>query len=194
MTVIVIYGDFNCPYSYLASLRSDLFSAAGVEIDWRAVEHASSLPVMGQRLDDAGQRKIADELDSVRQLLTPEEAFAAATPSTLPNTAAANAGYAEAVGSEVGDDVRRLLFDAYWGFITFFVWVAFKQTSNIARVLWFVAIMLLGNIAMSAYCLNELFRTPRDGKLADVLVRRRDGLSPLGGVLAVVGAVILFLA
>ena len=115
MTVIVIYGDFNCPYSYLASLRSDLFSAAGVEIDWRAVEHASSLPVMGQRLDDAGQRKIADELDSVRQLLTPEEAFAAATPSTLPNTAAANAGYAEAVGSEVGDDVRRLLFDAYWG-------------------------------------------------------------------------------
>ena len=114
MSVIVIYGDFNCPYSYLASLRADRFVAAGVDVEWRTVEHAPSLPVAGQRLDDAGQREVAEELDSVRQLLTPEEEFAAATPSMLPNTAAANAGYAEAVGSGVGDDVRRLLFNAYW--------------------------------------------------------------------------------
>jgi len=112
--VIVIYGDFNCPYSYLASLRADRFIAAGLDVEWRAVEHAGSLPVVGRRLDDAGQHEISEELDSVRQLLTPEEEFAAATPSTLPNTAAANAGYAEAVGSGVGDAVRRLLFDAYW--------------------------------------------------------------------------------
>ena len=114
MTMLSIYGDFNCPYSYLASLRADVFIAAGVDVDWRAVEHARELPVMGRRLDDAGQREVAEELDSVRQLLTPAEEFAAATPSMLPNTAAANAGYAEAVGSGVGDDVRQLLFDAYW--------------------------------------------------------------------------------
>lgn len=112
--MIVIYGDFNCPYSYLASLRADRFITAGVAVEWRAVEHAPSLPVVGQRLDDAGQREVSEELGSVRQLLTPEEEFAAATPSMLPNTAAANAGYAEAVGGGVGDDVRRLLFDAYW--------------------------------------------------------------------------------
>lgn len=112
--MIVIYGDFNCPYSYLASLRSDSFISAGVAVDWRAVEHADSLPVVGQRLDDEGQLTLADELAAVRQLLAPEEEFAAATPSMLPNTAAANAGYAEAVGSGVGDDVRRMLFDAYW--------------------------------------------------------------------------------
>ncbi len=112
--MIVIYGDFNCPYSYLASLRADLFVAAGIEVDWRAVEHAAQLPVVGRRLDDGGQSKIADELGSVRQLLTPDEPFAAATPSVLPNTAAANSGYAEAVGSGVGHLVRRALFDAYW--------------------------------------------------------------------------------
>lgn len=114
MTMIAIYGDFNCPYSYLASLRADAFIAAGVDLEWRAVEHDKELPVVGRRLDDAGQREIAEELDSVRQLLTPDEEFAAATPPMLPNTAAANAGYAEAVGSGVGDDVRRLLFNAYW--------------------------------------------------------------------------------
>ena len=61
------------------------------------------------------------------------------------------------------------LFDAYWGFTTFFVWVCYKQTSAVARAGWFLAIMLLGNIAMAAYCLGELFRAPRDGHLADVL-------------------------
>jgi len=110
----VVYGDFNCPYSYLASLRADVFIAAGIDIDWRAVEHAKDLPVMGRRLDDAGQREVAEELDSVRKLLSPNEEFAAAAPSMLPNTAAENAGYAEAAGVGVGHEVRRLLFEAYW--------------------------------------------------------------------------------
>ena len=35
---IVIYGDFGCPYSYLASLRADELLESGVaEIDWRVV-------------------------------------------------------------------------------------------------------------------------------------------------------------
>ena len=36
------------------------------------------------------------------------------------------------------------LFDAYWAFITFFVWVAWKEGSLAARILWFVALVLLG--------------------------------------------------
>lgn len=48
------------------------------------------------------------------------------------------------------------LMDAYFGFLTFFVWVAYKETRWIARGTWFVAIMLLGNFAMSAYVLWQL--------------------------------------
>lgn len=86
------------------------------------------------------------------------------------------------------------LFDAYWGFITFFVWVAFKQTSWLARIAWFVAIMLLGNIAMSAYCLRELFLLPGDGRLADLLGVRRPGPGGLGLALAVAGVVVVLAA
>src|SRR5207249_4083290 len=48
---VIIYGDFNCPYSYLASQRADLLSRAGAGVDWRAVEHNRGLPVTGSRSD-----------------------------------------------------------------------------------------------------------------------------------------------
>ena len=86
------------------------------------------------------------------------------------------------------------LFDAYWGFITFYVWVAYKQTSWVARGAWLVAILLLGNIAMAAYCLGELFAAPRDQRLADLLTVRRDGPGALGLVLAALGVVVIVLA
>ena len=79
------------------------------------------------------------------------------------------------------------LFDAYWGFITFFVWVWFKQTSWLARSAWGIAIMLLGNRAMSAYCLAELGRASRDEGLSGLLTARRDGPGTLGLILAVIG-------
>jgi hypothetical protein len=86
------------------------------------------------------------------------------------------------------------LFDAYWGFITFYVWVCYKQVSGPARVAWFFAIMLLGNIAMSAYCLNELFTVPAGGRLADLFTARREGSGWLGIGLAIVGITVVALA
>jgi len=86
------------------------------------------------------------------------------------------------------------LFDAYWGFITFFVWVAFKQTAWLARIAWFVAIMLLGNIAMSAYCLSELFQTPPTGRVSALLVERRSEPGWLGLGLALAGVVVMLAA
>ncbi len=85
------------------------------------------------------------------------------------------------------------LFDAYWGFVTFYVWVAYKQTSWIAKIAWFCAIILLGNLAMSAYCLRELFRIPRDGRIAGVLTTRREGPGWLGPILAVLGLTVTLL-
>jgi hypothetical protein len=79
------------------------------------------------------------------------------------------------------------LFDAYWGFITFYVWVLYKETSGLARAVWLVAILLLGNIAMAAYCLRVLFRVPSDAAAVDLLTQRYTGVGVLGPVLAVVG-------
>lgn len=79
------------------------------------------------------------------------------------------------------------LFDAYWGFTTFFVWVCFRQTSWLARAAWFVAIMALGNIAMSSYCLAALAKTPRDGRFSDILSARVPGPGWLGIALAAAG-------
>ena len=79
------------------------------------------------------------------------------------------------------------MFDAYWGFVTFFVWVCYRQTSWTARVAWFVAIMALGNIAMSSYCLAALSQVPLNGRVFDVLTARRSGPGWLGIVLAALG-------
>jgi predicted permease len=50
------------------------------------------------------------------------------------------------------------LIDAYYGFLTFYIWVLWKEPRAVPRIGWFIAIMLLGNVAMSAYVLLQLAR------------------------------------
>lgn len=66
------------------------------------------------------------------------------------------------------------LADAYFGFLTFFAWVAYKETGNVARASWLVAILLLGNFAMAAYALVQLGKVKSDAPLSDVLLRRKE--------------------
>jgi hypothetical protein len=54
------------------------------------------------------------------------------------------------------------LYDAYFGFITFFCWLAWRERSIAPKIVWFVLIMVLGNIAMSAYVLIQLFTLKKD--------------------------------
>ena len=49
------------------------------------------------------------------------------------------------------------LYDAYFGFLTFFCWLAWRERSLGVKLVWFVLIMALGNIAMSSYVLVQLF-------------------------------------
>lgn len=111
---IAVYGDFTCPYSYLASRRTDVLIAAGAPVEWRAVEHRPDLPVTGRPLDPTARAAIEEEVAEVRGLCLPGETLPLAVPHFQPRTDAANAGLAEAVGVGVGDEVRRLLFSAYW--------------------------------------------------------------------------------
>jgi len=64
------------------------------------------------------------------------------------------------------------LLDAYFGFITFYVWVYYKELRTLPKVLWFIAIMLLGNMAMAAYVLLQLLRLPSDSDTATILSTR----------------------
>ena len=65
------------------------------------------------------------------------------------------------------------LFDTYFAFLTFYVWLAYKETSNLARALWLLAILALGNIAMAIYLLRKLFRLPTNATMEDLLLRRK---------------------
>lgn len=111
---LVAYADFGCPWCYVASRRVDALAAAGVEVDWRAVEADPRLPVSGRRLDPDERIAVKQELSTVAALLLPGEELPWALPSLVPKTEAAVSGYAEAYGAGVGADVRRLLFTAYW--------------------------------------------------------------------------------
>jgi Protein of unknown function (DUF1475) len=64
------------------------------------------------------------------------------------------------------------LFDAYCGFITFLVWVAFRERGLGLKILWLVLVLLLGNIAMSLYVLLQLFRLKPDESLTSLFVPR----------------------
>jgi Protein of unknown function (DUF1475) len=64
------------------------------------------------------------------------------------------------------------LFDAYFGFLTFFVWVCFKERGLLAKVIWFVLVMCLGNIAMSGYVLLQLFKLRWDEPLSNLLLKK----------------------
>jgi hypothetical protein len=111
---LLIYAGFGSPACYLASRRVDTLAAAGVRVDWRAVEVDPRLPVGGGSLDAASRGALERELDWVSALLLPDEEQLPSLPTFRPNARGPVAGYAEAYGAGVADDVRRLLFSAYW--------------------------------------------------------------------------------
>ncbi len=86
------------------------------------------------------------------------------------------------------------LFDAYWAFIVFYVWAAWKEQSLAARVLWFIAVIALGNITMAVYFLRELFRVPASGSLDPVFTRRNPGHLLLPAILVALSVVVYLLA
>jgi drug/metabolite transporter (DMT)-like permease len=64
------------------------------------------------------------------------------------------------------------LFDTYFAFLTFWIWLAWRERSWPARITWLIAILLLGNIAMAAYVLIQLARLPKDAPLSRLFERR----------------------
>ena len=77
------------------------------------------------------------------------------------------------IGPQLTSDpwFHATLADAYLGFLTFFVWVAYKERGVWRKVTWFVLIMTLGNIAMSVYVLIQLLRSDHRVGFESMLLR-----------------------
>lgn len=66
---------------------------------------------------------------------------------------------------------KATLADAYFGFLAVYVWIAYKERTWPRKIVWFVLLMLLGNIAIAVYLLIQLFRLPSDATMEDLLLR-----------------------
>lgn len=68
---------------------------------------------------------------------------------------------------------RATLADAYFGFLAVYLWIAYKERTWGRRILWFVLLVTLGNIAIAVYMLIQLFRLPASATMDDLLLRKR---------------------
>ena len=111
---LIVYGDFNCPFSALASIRAGNLERRGrARVDWRAVEHAPEIPTTGNEVIGDLRSELQRELDQIRDLLTTEESDRLALPTVQSNTEQATAAYAAAPKSD-RPILRARLFAAYW--------------------------------------------------------------------------------
>jgi 2-hydroxychromene-2-carboxylate isomerase len=106
---VIIYADFSCLHSYLASHRVDALAEVGARVEWRAIERDPSLSVTGRRLGGGGELE-----HQLTQLLRPGERLPWRIPVFVRATEVAVTGYSEAYGAGVAVQVGRVLFVAYW--------------------------------------------------------------------------------
>jgi hypothetical protein len=107
-----VYGDFRSPWGYLASRRLERLSAAGVDVDWRAVTQTE--PPNTPEYDTGGLGRVHAAMEDVAGALLPEETLPFALAGFVPETKAAVAAYAESYRMGMSTRVRPLLFEALW--------------------------------------------------------------------------------
>ncbi len=63
-------------------------------------------------------------------------------------------------GKEIWADPwgKATLFDTYFAFLTIWLFVAWRERGWISRLLWLLAILVLGNFAIAVYFLIALFQ------------------------------------
>ena len=113
MIRLTIYGDFNCPFSALASARADSLLAAGAhEIDWRAIQHDTTIPIDGEPVEGAIAAQLGAEVATIIELSERDLRLHLVVPPVRSNTAASCAAFAAA--GDRRNDLRRRFFAAVW--------------------------------------------------------------------------------
>jgi predicted DsbA family dithiol-disulfide isomerase len=110
---LTIYGDFNCPFSALASARADVLLARGShQIEWRAIQHDTTIPAAGELVDGDTALALAAEVATILELSEHDLRLHLVVPPVRSNTALASAAFAAA--GEDADRLRGRLFAAVW--------------------------------------------------------------------------------
>jgi hypothetical protein len=65
------------------------------------------------------------------------------------------------------------MFDAYFGFLTFWLYVAWRENNNFVRFGWWVALMLLGNFAIAGYALSCLLGNSAESDLTKIFFTKK---------------------
>jgi 2-hydroxychromene-2-carboxylate isomerase len=113
VTRLTIYGDFNCPFSALASARADVLIAARTHaIEWRAIQHETTIPAGGEPVEGDSAVTLAAEVATILELSEHDVRLHLVVPPVRSNTACASSALAAA--SKEVDELRRRLFAAVW--------------------------------------------------------------------------------
>jgi drug/metabolite transporter (DMT)-like permease len=62
------------------------------------------------------------------------------------------------------------LVDVYIGFLLFYAWVWYRESSYVKRAVWFVLIIGLGNLATCIYILWIIWTLPEQASMEDFLL------------------------
>jgi hypothetical protein len=181
MSKLIVYADFNSPLCYLASLWVDRRLAEGVEIEWRAVEHASGISHLGVP-NAAAPATLLRELAEAVPLPVPDgtDRLPDSLPSVISNTEAAVAAYAEAVTDGVHDDLRRRLLRA--------IWIEQRHLSSAYEVRRIITDVMYPRVALGPYRSSDLpHPLTRDPDLWRAVRRSGGTIAPDGGPLTALG-------
>jgi predicted DsbA family dithiol-disulfide isomerase len=111
---LVIYGDFACPHSYLASLRSQRLVESGrAEVEWRAVTADLWSPRSGRATAGTLASKIGTQIEEIRRLAGADESLVVKVPTFLPDTTPAVLALASAEPPDA-PRLRQALFLTLW--------------------------------------------------------------------------------
>lgn len=66
---------------------------------------------------------------------------------------------------------RATLADAYFGFLTVYCWIAYKERTLGRQALWLILVMTLGNFAIATYMLIQLFKLQPGDPWSRLLLR-----------------------
>jgi hypothetical protein len=105
---LVVFGDFTCAFSYLASRRVDRLAEHGIDVAWLAVDRP-----IGPGPEERPSGNLQFEITAVESWLERDETLRISAPGTRPDTSLAAAALA-AARDEDASAVRRRLYDAYW--------------------------------------------------------------------------------